>query len=772
MSESNGSLLPSIVGRRYAARLGLALAFAVIVMLAFGLVISIQASETLEEDVETDMLGLAESQAGEFDGWLENTERSIRAASDDSAFETTETAEIRDRLYRLVETEQTSAHVTAIQYLDAETMTIEASSDEAFEGTELLEAYSGLEQELQTVEGEHDTHISEPFTVDDVDGPVVMILSPITDTEDRWLMYTVDLQAQAEQTTTRGDTETTLVDAEGAYLTHPNTNLLGDSSGYEEELLDGVQTGDAEFVERDDDVAALAGLESTDWTVVVSTDSESAFALSDQINSNLLGLIFLAIINLGLVGVTVGANTVTSLRRLSSSAREMGDGNLDVDLSSSREDEIGVLYASFDRMRTSLREQIREAESAREDAEEARQSAEEARKEAKTQQERAEQRNEELEAKATEYRSVLGDVAAGELTRRVDPSSSNASMQAVGEELNTTLDALEETISTTKSFATDVRESSELAGRNADRVGEASATVRNSTREIFDGASQQRQQLEMAASEMEELSATAEEVASSAQQVAQTSQAAAEVGETGRKSATEAIEEMNAIDEETDRTVEEISALADDLQEIGNIVDLITEIVEQTNMLALNASIEAARADAGGEGFAVVADEIKNLAEETRDAAGDIENRIERIQNQADDTVETIETTSERITNGTETVEDAIEALEQIVEYTEEVDVGIQEIDQATEEQARTAQRVMGVIDDLNDISQETESEAEQVANTAQEQTDAIEEVATSAQSLHENAEALTELLARFTVAEAGQSTTETAIERSTGGEY
>ena len=79
--------------------------------------------------------------------------------------------------------------------------------------------------------------------------------------------------------------------------------------------------------------------------------------------------------------------------------------------------------------------------------------------------------------------------------------------------------------------------------------------------------------------------------------------------------------------------------------------------------------------------------------------------------------------------DGTETVEEAIDALERIIEYTEEVDVGIQEIDDATEEQARTAQNVMGLIDDLTEISRETATEADSVADAARDQTESIEEV-------------------------------------------
>jgi methyl-accepting chemotaxis protein len=754
MADRKSSVLPSFIQGSYAVQLGVALAFAILVMVAFGAVISVQASNTLEDTVEEDMQGLAESQAGQLDSWLQSTERSVRATSDNPTLNTGDEEAINEQLNKWVENEQVSEHVAAVHYLNTETMTIEASSNEQFVGVNPAEQGAAFAENPPTFSGPHDTHITEPFSVSIADHPIISVLSPVTGEENHVLVYMTDLQAQSEAISADSeDSNTTVINREGTYVTHPDGDQILQESDIEGDRYSGIATGETRFLDDGGDrLLTLSGLETSDWVVVVETDREAAFALTEQINSDLIGLILFAIINLGLVGVTVGTNTITSLRRLTDRAQRMGDGDLDVDLSTSRDDEFGVLYDSFDEMRSSLREKITEAEEAREEAEQARKQAEEAREEAVDESERMQQVNEELEAKATEYREVLGDVASGNLTRRVDPDSENEAMESVGDEINTTLDALEEIISTTKSFARDVLQASDRAGDNASEVDEASQEVRNSIEEIFEGASEQNERLQDAASDMEELSAIAEEVASSAQQVASTSQSAAEVGETGREAAQEAIEEMNAIDEETDETVTEINELADELDEIGDIVDLITDIVEQTNMLALNASIEAARADVGGDGFAVVADEVKNLAEETREAAEDIEDRIERIQSQTDETVETIETTSHRITSGTETVGEAVDALERIVEYTEEVDVGIQEIDEATEQQARTSQNVMKVIDDLTDISQETAREADTVADAADQQADSISEVSESASQLRERADALDQLLARFTV--------------------
>lgn len=380
-----------------------------------------------------------------------------------------------------------------------------------------------------------------------------------------------------------------------------------------------------------------------------------------------------------------------------------------------------------------------------------------AKDEAETARAEAEALSASLERKAQEFSDVMTKAAEGDLTARLDTDSDTESMRAIAQSFNAMMNDIESTLGEIQLFAQEVAAASEEATAGAEEVTKASEQVSESIQEISDGAQKQTEKHDRVSSEMNQLSATIEEAASAAQTVSETSRETADVAENGERTAEQAIEEIQAVQETMDETVDNVEELDALMAQIGEIVDLISDIAEQTNMLALNANIEAARAgngDGAGDGFGVVADEVKQLAEETQESAADVGKLIANVQDQTDATVNDIRWAEERVRETTEAVEEAVDAFARVAENVAETDNGVQEISDALDNQAESAEETVAMIDDVVEISQQTSTESRTVSAAAQEQASSMSQVTSNVESLTEQAEQLQTLLDRFDVSD------------------
>jgi methyl-accepting chemotaxis protein len=414
-------------------------------------------------------------------------------------------------------------------------------------------------------------------------------------------------------------------------------------------------------------------------------------------------------------------------------------------------------WYSTERSRELANEQLRQAKTKAEEVEslEAKKAEiERAKAEAEEKKREVERLNDHLEAKADAYSAAMARAADGDLTVRLDPQSESDAMVEIAEAFNEMMAETESAMAEIRTFADEVAETSAAATDDADEAARTSEVVSRSVRGIAEDADAQRERLETVSDEMTDLAATVEEVAASTETVAETSHETAEIAEAGAETARQAIDDTRTVRAAIDSTVENVRLLDERMAEIGEIIELIGDIAKQTDTLALNANIEAARAGHGGsgDGFAVVANEVKRLAEETQESATEIERLIEEAQTQTETTVEEARKAERSAREGVEAVEEVVDAFAGVAENAEETDGGIRSISEATDEQAAGTEEVVSVIEDVVENSRSTAEESESAAAAAEEQATSVSRVNENVDSLSERAERLRGLLSTFEV--------------------
>jgi methyl-accepting chemotaxis protein len=254
-----------------------------------------------------------------------------------------------------------------------------------------------------------------------------------------------------------------------------------------------------------------------------------------------------------------------------------------------------------------------------------------------------------------------------------------------------------------------------------------------------------------------EIGETASRVAGSTQEMAttteQTGQAITEIARAAGDVATGAQRQVEMV--ETAKVVtEEAVDLADRARSVARdgveLTGRISSIADQTNLLALNAAIEAARAGEQGRGFAVVADEVRKLAEESQDAAGQISSLIGEIQRETDKVVEVVAEGARRTQDGVATVDVTREAFEQIGVSVEDMSARVVEIASSIQQISAEAERMQTDITEVAGVAESSSASAEQVSATTQETRASAQEIAASAQDLARTAETLERLVGQF----------------------
>jgi methyl-accepting chemotaxis protein len=258
-------------------------------------------------------------------------------------------------------------------------------------------------------------------------------------------------------------------------------------------------------------------------------------------------------------------------------------------------------------------------------------------------------------------------------------------------------------------------------GRDAENLASASEQLSNSATQQAQGSQTQTDQTQQVATAIHEMSATVQEVSSNSMQAASKAVQTADTARHGGKVVEDVLSTMRSIADSVGSTARKIEELGKSSDRIGTIIAVIDEIADQTNLLALNAAIEAARAGEQGRGFAVVADEVRKLAERTTSATKEIAQMITNVQGETKTAVTEMELGTKKVDAGVETTTQAGDALKEIISAAQQVGDMINQIATAATEQASATDQIKASVESIAHISQESASGAQQSAHACQE---------------------------------------------------
>jgi methyl-accepting chemotaxis protein len=248
----------------------------------------------------------------------------------------------------------------------------------------------------------------------------------------------------------------------------------------------------------------------------------------------------------------------------------------------------------------------------------------------------------------------------------------------------------------------------------------ASAQISASAEEMAAGASQQTEQASEVAAAVEEMSQTIAESTRNARKASELANQSGKTAHTGGAVVTETIEGMNRIAEVVRQSAETVQELGKSSDQIGEIVQVIDDIADQTNLLALNAAIEAARAGEQGRGFAVVADEVRKLAERTTKATKEIAIMIKQIQKNTSGAVDSMVEGTKEVDAGKRLADNAGASLQEIITSSGSVVDTVMQLAATSEEQAKASDQISRSITSISNVTQETASGTHQIARAAE----------------------------------------------------
>lgn len=346
---------------------------------------------------------------------------------------------------------------------------------------------------------------------------------------------------------------------------------------------------------------------------------------------------------------------------------------------------------------------------------------------------------------------VARKIAGGDLSQRVDVRGA-AEINKLTDAFNDMIVALRGLVAQTSSTAEQVTASSQELAASAGVMGAAAHDVEMNIHNVLDSAYQQVETAEKSTKVIKGMLEAINATGEVARSVANASEKSEQAAEAGAQQVSLAVAKMSEIQQDVVQVTKMVHSLGEKSHQIGQIVDVITGIAGQTNLLALNAAIEAARAGEHGRGFAVVADEVRKLAEQSESSTREIAEIIRAIQADTVETVNSIDKSGRGVADGVQVVESSGEAFKDIHASIKDLRDQVERIVALADEQQKRSDQVESAVQGMGESARKNVQDSQQVAKASQEQNTNVNSITSASADLAQMASDLQQAVQRFTV--------------------